>query len=665
VTAALLHKESLAHDRGALRWVLGACAFALVPILSELPWWVAPVFAVSAGFRLSADRFRWKRPGRVLKALLAVLLVVLVLREFRTLLGRDAGLTLLTCLLGFKFLEIDSRRDYLLSVFLCFLVTLGGFLYEQTLLFGLHALTAVFVNTCALIRLTQPTGLTNVKQVSVATRLFLPALPVMLVLYFFFPRLPGALWSVPGESTAGRTGLSDTLRPGSINSLLSSGQIIFRVSFEAAAPPLRELYFRARVLSVTDGVEWREHVGGRFRESIQPLSEPTRYEIIHEAASKPWLPALDLPGEVPPNARTAPGFALEARDALNERARFRLTSYTRYRTHELSTREERVSLQLPPVLSPRVAALAQQFKAENTDARATVNAVLQFIRQENFRYTLTPPLMRNDPVDEFLFEARAGFCEHYASAFVTLMRAAGIPARVVMGYQGGEYNASGNYFIVRALDAHAWAEVWLENQGWTRVDPTAAVAPERVELGMDAVRRLQESGAALGDANASQNLGALQLGLAARAWLHTRLAWDLANVSWYRWVADYGPERQQRFLDALGLSRFSLSTVAVGAVLVIFAWLVLTLKFSSRGQVPRDVLGRAFQRFCQKLARHNVRRQPHEGALVLVERAARANPALRAPVSEVVQRYYGLRYGTACTRETAKEFAALVRGFKA
>jgi len=647
--------EPGAPDRGTLALVIAAGAIAVAPHTLQLEPWVPGVFAVGAFWRFGMEWRGWRRPGKLVRSLSVLLVAAMTWQQHHTFLGRDPGLTLLIALLGLKFLELHRVRDFRLNLFLYYLVTLGSFLYEQTLLLGLYALGSVLLTTVALVRIAQPKGLALRANLRLSATMLAQAVPLMLVVYVLFPRLPGALWSLPADAGTGRTGLSDTLRPGNIHQLSESGEIAFRASFDGKIPAMRDLYWRAIVLWETDGHAWsRGRAPADARAGFTPIGEPVTYEIVLEPTQRTWAMALDLPRTVPERAAARSGFTFEFRQPVHERRRYTLTSYPRYRTGALAAGERAAALQLPPVLSPRVRALAGEWVRSQPAPAGVVNAALGFFHRENFVYTLAPPPLGDDPVDEFLFSARRGYCEHYASAFVTLMRAAGVPARPVLGYQGGEFNVAGNYLIVRQSDAHAWAEVWLEPGGWTRVDPTAAVAPERIELGMDALRRMAARGTAFGTLPVADVLQDIEIGWGERAWIYTRLYWDLANISWYRWVTDYGYERQEKLFERLGLGGMS------GAALVLVALSCIGTLLGAyalwrRHERPRvDAVQAQYLRLCRKLARVGLVRAPHEAAGDFARRCATRRPDLADAVDGLTREYERLRYGSGTTpRDTA------------
>ena len=639
-------------DKNALGAVLTAGACALAPLVTELPPWVVVTFAAAAGWRYLSAARRVRLPGRAVVAALMLLVIAGVLRQYGSLLGREPGTALLVALLGLKFLELRNRRDFMLCLFLFQLVILAGFLNSQSLWIGVWAPAAVVVSLAAMIRLNQPTGIGPAALLRLAATLVAKAVPLMLFVYLLFPRISGTLWGLPADAHSGLTGMSDLMHPGSIRYLSESPAVAFRASFTGAVPPARELYWRGRVLWDTDG---RSGQRGRppdpARAALTPLAPAATYNIVLEPSNKPWMFALDLPATAPPAARVHGDFTLEARGPITERQNYTLTSYTRYRTGALDDAERRRALLLPGDANPRTRALAEAWRRRHADPRAVVQAALEHFHRENFVYTLSPPLLGDEPTDEFLFGARRGFCEHYAAAFVALMRAAGVPSRVVNGYQGGEYNAAGNYLIVRQSDAHAWAEVWLPQEGWVRVDPTAAVAPERVEHGSDAVRRLEAQGLALGSLSAAAVLRAVELGWFEFGLRRAQWYWDLTNLAWYRWVVDYGKERQERFLAALGLDGISWGVTAALLGAGTAALLALYALFLWRRRARVDPVQAQYLRFCRKLARIGIARAAHEGPLDYARRTGRRRPDLRAGVEAITHRYTRLRYGRGADEE--------------
>lgn len=645
-------------------WLLSAAIIVLLPHVLRFPLWLTAVLAALFGWYFLLLRRAWSAPNRWLRLALTLLLAFLVLRQYGTLFGRDAGSALLAIMLALKFLELRRLRDYLLSVFLIYFLIVIGFLYSQALWLVLYLVGVFVVSTATLIRLAVPgsdTGYT----LRLAGLLMLQALPLMLAMHILFPRVQGSLWGLPQDAYSGLTGLSETMQPGSINELSLSNAVAFRAQFTDNAPARAQLYWRALVLWTSDGIQWTRATELRRSSAYQPIGPSFNYSVTLEASNKPWLPALDLPSRAPPDGRWHAGYVFEAAQPVRERVRYALISHPRYRTGALAADERRAGLQLPEQLSTRIQQLAATWRAHARDDAAVVAAALRHFRNEAFYYTLQPPLLGDDPMDEFLFDVRRGFCEHYAAAFVTLMRSAGIPARIVTGYQGGEFNPASNYYIVRQSDAHAWAEVWLADAGWTRVDPTAAIAPERIEYGADGLRRLLARGALLGGLPADTVRGLLSLTWVEQVRQQTRLSWDAVNTTWQRWVLDYGRDRQQELLARLGIQGAT-PYILVGILAAIVIVLLIAYALSGRRRVPGpDPVRRAYLDFCRKLARVGAVRAASEGALAFAERSAALLPRSAAPIHEISNLYVRLRYGGVSDHDAQQEMKARVASFRA
>jgi transglutaminase-like putative cysteine protease len=408
-----------------------------------------------------------------------------------------------------------------------------------------------------------------------------------------------------------------------------------------------------------DGATWRTPLFPYTQTVIRRYEgrgEPVNYSVTVEPHQKRWLFALDLPGRIPPNARITPDFQLYLNAPLSARLRYEMVSFTDYRILPEDTAGElRRGRALPEGSNPRARELAATLRARAGDDRAYVDEVLGLFRNQPFSYTTTPPLLGANPVDGFLFETREGFCEHFASAFAVLMRSAGIPARIVTGYQGGEYNAMGEYFIVRQADAHAWVEVWFADAGWTRFDPTAAVAPNRVGIGSATVVRRAET------------FGGIPIGAIGRtAWLQqARLAWDLATNAWNQTILGYTQERQRDLLLRMGFDEATwerLVMLLFAAAGTVTALLALASLRSLRTRRP-DPLRRAYAQFRFKLAREGVLPGPAEGPLDLARRAGEQRPDLASAIRTVSELYAELRYGRAAPAEALVRFRQLVAGF--
>jgi protein-glutamine gamma-glutamyltransferase len=627
-------------DSRNVAWMALSMALVTLPHVERLPVWITALAALAISWRLYLG---WKGGQLPRKWLLLVVVAGAsagIYLSFGTLFGRDAGVALLVVMLTLKLLEMASLRDAMIVIFLSYFVVLTNFLYSQTIPTALLMLVGVWVITGTMIGLQWREGALRYQEtLRLSAVMLAQATPVMLVLFVLFPRVQGPLWGLPRDAFAGITGLSDSMSPGTLSRLSLSDAVAFRVQFRGQMPKPNQLYWRGPVLWYFDGTSW--HMGMTFEtapSSYAPVGTGGAYSytVTLEPHDKRWLFALDLPAKLAPNSRFTTDFQMLANRPVRTRTRYEMTSHTSYRLgyEGLSPYERRRALQLPEGYNWRSRALALNMRNAARDEEDMVQQVLAMFRTQSFFYTLTPPLLGDQPVDDFLFNTRSGFCEHYASAFTFLMRAAGIPARVVTGYQGGEVNPVGNYMIVRQSEAHAWAEAWIEGRGWVRIDPTAAVSPLRVESGIAA---------------AVPSTDGLPLALRSNSeWLRQlRFTWDSFANDWNQWVLGYNPERQYLLLSRVGLDRATWQTLAMilfgitALITCIFAALILR-RLRSR---TRDPAAAIYARFCRKLARRGARRAPSEGPADFAARAAIRVPEAAGAIRAITELYIGLRYG--------------------
>ncbi len=639
-------------------WMLALQMLMLAPHLTRLPLWVGALALGLGGWRLL---LAWRSPGRMPGGWLLVAITLLattaVVLTYGHLLGPEEGVALLVLMWALKLLETRTERDVMLVLLLGYFLVITNFMYSQSVLMALYMLGTVLLTTTLIVAVQQPAlARPRSAELRLALTLLGQATPLMVVLFLLFPRVSGPLWGMPSTSE-GMTGVSDRMAPGGLSKLIQSREIAFRVNFRGAIPDPSALYWRGPVLGYYDGWSWS--VGwpaGHRLPPLRDLGEPIDYVVTLEPHKYGWLYALDMPAGAPPGATLDADYTLSLPEPVGQRQRYALRSYLHYRLGETTFDgyARRRALQLPKSGNPRTRALAHTWRSESRSDREIVFRALQLFRDEAFYYTLSPPLLDDDPVDDFLFETRRGFCEHYASAFVLLMRAADVPARVVAGYQGGELNPVGDYLIVRQSDAHAWAEVWLSDAGWTRVDPTVAVAPERVERGLEAALPAGES----------------QTLLAARgaAWLHpVILAWDALNHRWDYWVLGYGTARQAELLASLGLNARhwqELVVALVAAAATLLGGVFALMRWRGGGAQPADPVLRSYRRYCAKLARVGLARRPSEGPLDYAARVRRARPDLGSRSDLITRLYIVLHYGSGGPPRAEERLRRLVRHFR-
>jgi len=637
-------------------WLVLALIMVAAPHVERVAWWITLLAATLLAWRLYITYYALHLPRKWLLLLIAAGGLGGIYITYGRIFGRDAGIALLVIMLALKLLEMSTLRDAMILIFVCYFLVITNFLYSQSIPTALYMLCAVWIVTATMIGFQFHGRQPGYRyQLRSAGTLLAQSAPLMLVLFVLFPRVQGPIWSLPQDAYAGITGLSDKMAPGSVSSLILSDAIAFRVSFDAQIPPANRLYWRGPVMWDFDGYTW---TAPRFpymvQREYQALDEPVEYTVTVEPHSRRWLFALDLPSRLPPGSTMSNDYQLFYQTAVNNRVRYDMASHLSYRDNaELGRREHRRALALPGNTNPRASGLASQMRKAAPDERAYIAAVLGMFRNQNFYYTTTPPLLpRENSVDEFLFSTRAGFCEHYASSFAVLMRAAGIPARIVTGYQGGELNTVGNYLTVRQADAHAWVEVWLKDDGWVRVDPTAAVSPARVEAGVAAA------------VPHAEELPFLLRG--EYAWLRrARMTWDSVANSWNQAVLGYTQDRQRQLMRRVGIddatwkSLATIMLVATGAITLVLALLMLHKLRASRP----DPVSAAYSRFCERLARRGVARHPSEGPDAFRKRATTARPELASSINSISALYIRLRYGEAAHATDALQLKREVSGF--
>ena len=647
----LLWKELTSTPLG---WTSLTLICGLLLHIDSAPVWVAVVVFALVGWRLAASVSAVPLPGKLARALLAFALVGAVFARFHTLNGLIAGTLLLLLMCALKLLETRARRDQYVVVGGTLFVLLAACLERQSLVRVPFYLLEAWLCCAALAIIGYASdgggvgtdgrrGFDNRAAFLLAGRALLYSLPLAIVLFVVFPRLPGAFWALPSNEAA-ETGLSDTMSPGSISQLTSSYDIAFRVKFQGAVPPPNERYWRGPVLHNFDGYTWSRGPGDMYRtERLEYVGPAYHYRVSLEPSQQRWWLSLDTVTSSPDRkVFFTYDYELIASDPVTSLTTYDAVSHTATRaTQPLSPYGRRIETALPRGRNLRSMQLAKDMRARAGSDSAFVVSVLELLRTGGFVYSLTPPVLSYDSVDDFLFNTRSGFCGHYASAFVTLARSAGIPARVVTGYLGGEWNPIGEYFIVRQSDAHSWAEVWLEGRGWTRVDPTAVVAPERLTRGVwdllpgarSTEARLVHSSPALAD-------------LLQR--------WDALNAWWNDHVLKFDYRAQLSLLSRLGFRSPDATILGWAFAGVLTLWLGWIAWQFGRGPAQRrpDRLARAYARLCGKLARVGVPRSAHQGPLAYADTVGEQRPDLAQSVRTLLTRYADLRYGA--PREDAR-----------
>jgi len=634
-----------------LAWLTGSLALVIAPHALRAPWWLTLLTLCLFAWRFYYALDRLPLPSRwlVLGVAAAALLGVWV--EYRTLFGRQPGIVLLMLFAGLKLLETRTHRDAAAAAFLGYILIITNFLYTQSIPTAALMCAALFALTTTLIGFSAPNRAPRWNLRSAAL-LLAHAVPVALALFLLFPRVDTPLWGLPRDAYAAMTGLSETMSPGNLSSLAQSDAIAFRAEFDGALPAQALRYWRGPVMWDFDGRTWSSaaYVPAHF---VPPAKGRAayRYAVVLEPHNRTWLFALESAASVPREARYTGDGQILARLPVRARMHYELSSVLAPPPRTLETPALlRRALRLPPGFNPKALALAAEWRAAARDDDQIVSRAIAFLRRGRYAYTLEPPLLGPDSVDEFLFVTKAGFCEHFSSAFVFLMRAAGVPARVVTGYQGGELNPVDRIITVRQSDAHAWTEVFLGGRGWVRVDPTAVAVPGRVESGL--ARAVPQTEHAL-------------MQRPEFRWLRDlRYQWEAAAHKWNIWVLGYNPERQRELMNLVGIRGADWRALTATLFTVIGIMTALLLLWSLRHVVRPDPVERAWRAFCAKLAARGVERSPNEGPRDYAERAARALPAARRVILHIGALYIGLRYGPHASARRARQLRRLVRSLR-
>jgi len=635
---------------------MGGLLAALAPHLLHLQAWVTVFVLAICAWRLVAELRDWRLPGALLRAVVAIAVTAGVIVGYATIIGLDGGTALLALMSALKLMETRAPRDHTVLIFIGWFLCLAAFLYAQDVVTVLWVLPTVWLLAAALLRVSrQGQDGPALRPFRTTGAMLLKAAPLALVLFLFFPRLAGSFWGAPSAERA-LSGLTDEMSPGDISDLTLNDVVAFRVRFDGAPPPPPLRYWRGPVLSEFDGYTWSRGDGQYFfLPPVEHQGVPVDYTVTLEPTGQRMLFALDMVRSWTPGLATQSwDFGLRTRRPVNAVLQYEARSYPRYLAGpELSAALRNHNLQLPPGRNGRTLALAGRMRRAAAGERDYMRAVLDMFRDQDFYYTLAPPGLERDSVDDFLFSTRQGFCGHYASAFTTMMRAAGIPARVVGGYQGGDWNPLGGYLIVRQSHAHAWSEVWLADSGWTRVDPTGAIAPERIQRGIEAAFPDEEllPGGLRRDSELFWQAG---------------MFWDNVNARWNDWVVQFNRLRQEELLLDLGFDdpdwrdfAIAMGVGLAAAMMLLFAW--LAWEFRPR---RKDPAAASYARFVRRLARRGIELPTGEAPRDFARRVRRLRPDLGITSLAITELYLRLRYGPAPAAGDLRLLRGLVARFR-
>lgn len=638
-------------------WVILSLALVIMPHLSRFPAW--SILLVSALFIwriICIKHTNWLIP----KWLLVVITIFAMIGTFiylGTLIGKTAGSVLLSILLAVKLHESQSRRDYMVLISLSFFIIVTNFLFSQSIPTVIYMLAIIIVLLMSMISINQDNApIKHQYKFKLAAKMLLQSIPLMLIMFVLFPRITGPLWSLPEDQQTATTGLSETMSPGNISNLIQSNATAFRAKFKNSVPLQNQLYWRVFVLWYFDGQTWEK---GKQNLSPAPTlisSAPAvEYTITLEPHQKNWLFALDMPIEVPEHINYTNNFVLRTKEKITSLYQYKVKSTLSYNIQPtISPWEKSAGLKIPANTNNQTVLFGQKLAQQYRKPEEIVNHMLRFYNQQEFHYTLRPPATPGfHPVDQFLFDTRRGFCEHYASSFTLVMRAAGIPARVVLGYQGGTINPLNKVHTIRQSDAHAWTEVWIKNRGWVRVDPTAAIAPQRIEQNLNAALSPTESR----PFHMQLNSGIFQ---------SMRFYWDALDNQWNQWIVGYDSKLQQKLLTSvleknLSLSDLVLFMVVSFSIVLFFITLFITKPWEKQKLEP---VVKVYNQFCKKLSSQGLLREVYEGPLDFAQKAIKEFPEQKNTIQLITRLYVKLRYEALNNKKQFDQFKQLTREFK-
>jgi transglutaminase-like putative cysteine protease len=649
----------MAIDNHKMTPVLMGIHLVALPLYPRMPAYIVFMMAALTLWTVLIILGRMSQPKKLMRMLLAAIIIFSLVISYGSVLGQEPGTSMLLMLSFLKLFEMKDKRDAIIVIFMSYFLVASNFFHTQSPWIAVYVFAVVVYLTSLLIIFSDRLDSMDFRsRLRVSGKMILQATPLMLILFILFPRINGPLWALPDDAKVAKTGISEEMSPGSINSLISSGAVAFRVQFEGEPPPHEELYWRGLVLSHYDGKTWtRDDAPLHTRPDViyEDIEENiNKYVVTLESHGRTWLYSLEQMVVYDSKYRVTRELQLFADDKINDVVIYTMQSNARAINRGLFAPEARKNLTLPIDINQRTSKLAKQLKAKaNGNNKLFIEAVLEYFRDQEFFYTLSPPLLGQHAMDDFLFETRRGFCEHYASAFVHLMRAGGIPARVIIGYQGGIVNPVDDYMIVRQSDAHAWAEVWLNDRGWIRVDPTAAVSPDRIERGIQ---------------NAGVELARLPSILISNNFLFLKMRyhWDSFHNTWNQWVVGFNDKKQKELFKRLGVENVNAVTLVAWlvAAMSVCGGLVALWVFRRSHDVTKDKARYYYDVFCNKFEKAGLAREPYESAREYLVRITSMFPSVEGKAAMIINYYQELRYGCDSNEERMKQFVHCVKQFK-
>ena len=658
-------KRDRSIPRRPLLWLAAALLFTLPPMFRSLATWVPCLFLLALAMKFWMEPRGYRLRFAIFKLMLAAVALLIIFVSYNSLKGIEPAVSLLVVLISLKVLEAHTAREFQVMVLMGWVLCLCGFFLSQDFAAAFCLLTAFALLLVALIqfhRAASPGAFWP--PLGTACKLLAQAAPLIVFLFVLFPRIGTGFRFEFRDLRAAGTGFSDRLSPGSIASLANSSDTAFRAEFPGSnTRPTGPMYWRGAVMWHCDGMEWRAPYAPASisrAPNQSPSGNTIRQRITLAPRGARWMFALDRPFEIPRGAMLVRGDYIWSVQPIRKTRRYEVVSSPEVTRNDLTPYERKEALELPASISPAVRELAQSWVAQNSNSRAIINSAFQFFRTQGFRYSLSPGEYKKDDLEQFLFHRRVGFCEHYAASFATLMRLAGIPARVVVGYLGGEYNDLGDFFLVRQADTHAWCEVWLPESGWMRLDPTNVVAPGRASLDLNS---FLDGRIASGQMESRRSAFLARLARSA-IFTNIRLAWETLNYQWDTRLLGFDADVQDVFLSSIGIAKHGpylliveVLAIAVALLVIYFGWMQL----GTRSRVNRVKV--LYERFCRKIARLGAQRHPWEGPSDFSMRAAQLLPHESERIRQISNTYVSLRYAPEPDAIMLDRFAKEVSAF--
>jgi len=616
-------------------WILLSVITAVIPHFPRLPVWFPVLLILVVMLRWFTATKKLKPLNNLVVAFLTIFIFIAIIYFQGFVLNREISVTVLTTMTVLKLLETWSKRDAWMVVTLCYFVILTRFFYSQDMLLVFYLLGSVVIITHTLFVLqhVQTKQYLNKREIKQTFGLLFASIPLAALFFLFFPRLGSPIWGSPDLFGEGVTGMSEEMSPGSISQMFNDDSTAFRVTFEGAIPENSQLYWRGPVMWDFDGFTWtrkKQEIYLKRPTSFKDSGFVSSYEVELEPTGQNFLFALDYPYSIPHESRLLSDSQLKSKNKINQLRHYSISSVLKsYNPYEFLSLENLARLKaLPNGFNSKTIALVNGWRKQNLSPEAMISKALTMFRNEEYYYSYSPPLLEGDTVDQFLFETRSGFCEHYASAFTVMMRAAGLPARVVTGYQGGILNK--DYFLVKQSDAHAWSEVWIKDKGWLRVDPTAAVSPLRIEYGSQAI--MSENARHWLDSDWSRKMGE---------------RYDALRHKWNKWVRDYNAVKQKALFEVFGFDSKDGKSVAVILALIMIVTTILVILFLYITRPKRKLLAydKEYNKFLKIFAKKGFNKPHGQGVIQFSEFMINKFPSSEKLINEFTQLYLKLRFG--------------------